>query len=66
MCSALRREPHFENGLSPIREVLASFLNECARRYGESHMLETGCPQSVKLLLSVRTNVRRSKARATL
>eukprot|EP00959_Pyramimonas_sp_CCMP1952_P126773 2651349-Pyramimonas_sp.AAC.1 len=32
------------------REALASFKHECARRGGESHILNRNLPESVKLL----------------
>eukprot|EP00959_Pyramimonas_sp_CCMP1952_P064451 1345840-Pyramimonas_sp.AAC.1 len=65
MFAAPRRYPHFENHPPPIRETLANFGNECARRQGESHILETTRPQSVKLLQSLKANVRGAKERAT-
>eukprot|EP00959_Pyramimonas_sp_CCMP1952_P455755 9472052-Pyramimonas_sp.AAC.1 len=65
MCTALRRESHFENEPPSIREALANVEDECARRYGESHILKTARPQSVKPLQVVKTNARGAKARGT-
>eukprot|EP00959_Pyramimonas_sp_CCMP1952_P406915 8528354-Pyramimonas_sp.AAC.1 len=32
------------------RETFDNFVNECARGYGDNHVLKTTCPKSVKLL----------------
>eukprot|EP00959_Pyramimonas_sp_CCMP1952_P394295 8261587-Pyramimonas_sp.AAC.1 len=55
MCAALRlgwRASQTSKRRPPsIREARASVRNDCARRQGESHILRTARPQSVKLLL---------------
>eukprot|EP00959_Pyramimonas_sp_CCMP1952_P409478 8581576-Pyramimonas_sp.AAC.1 len=52
MCSkrrraARRREPDFQNCPPSIREAFAHVYNGCARREGESHILNTARPPSV-------------------
>ena len=43
------KEPRVEKAPPSIREALAQFVNECARRSGESHILKTTRHPSVKL-----------------
>eukprot|EP00959_Pyramimonas_sp_CCMP1952_P315535 6604010-Pyramimonas_sp.AAC.1 len=59
------REPHVKRHQPLIREVLTHVYNECARRPGQSHILKTTRPQSVKLSHMLITNVRGAQARAT-
>eukprot|EP00959_Pyramimonas_sp_CCMP1952_P282588 5906474-Pyramimonas_sp.AAC.1 len=54
MCAARRREPHSEKQPRSIRETLTTVYNECARHEGESHILKTTRPPSVKLLSLLR------------
>eukprot|EP00959_Pyramimonas_sp_CCMP1952_P190417 3982535-Pyramimonas_sp.AAC.1 len=60
-----KQEPHFENGPPSIRETSATIKNDCARRLGENNIMKTIRPQSVKLLQTLKTNVRGAEARTT-
>ena len=46
-CAARRREHSCENHPPSIRVTVADFSDERARRYGESFILKTTCPQSL-------------------
>eukprot|EP00959_Pyramimonas_sp_CCMP1952_P287369 6010040-Pyramimonas_sp.AAC.1 len=48
-----------------IHETLVNVSKECARRCGESHILNKNHPESVKRLQIVKTNLRGAAARAT-
>eukprot|EP00959_Pyramimonas_sp_CCMP1952_P218582 4571479-Pyramimonas_sp.AAC.1 len=67
MCSALGREPYFQNkDRPPLREAPAQTLsNERARRQGEGHMLRAARPRCVKPWQALGTSVRGAGSRTT-